>query len=627
MIRRSSFRASSVVLLVAAFIVASTTHASQDVLGSRWRLVGAVSDPAAALDPFASPSFKGQDGFDDVRTLDELRALDDTLISLVERVRPSVVLLRSEGARGVATGTAVIISKDGLLATCGHVGRRPGRNVTAVLSDGTEIRGRTLGQVFEGGVDCGLVQLEAEGRELPSVPLGTTDGLAPGDWVLALGYTHGIPDVMRPALVRVGRVLDSTDFELFIDAPIDAGDSGGPSFNLRGEVVGLNARCGRESWQNVATPVDRLSERLDELKSRVEASQQPPESPEVAKERAQPPRFRSYPERIGKGALERSIPSPEITSGAEASMVRVRSGDRLIAYGLVVDADGLVVTKASQLEPDAELVVESAARQRFTAREACRDASTDVALLRLDDVHANGNALLRPVQWSTADGLTPGAVVLTPRGFGAEPAFGFAAIERRESELDLLDGPYLGVQTRAARAEELENADVEHGVVVMRVMPSTAAERAGIEVGDLVREVEGEPVDSPVELRRALRRHQVGDCIEVAIVGADGEATLKVTLGRRADSNEGLRRGNTATPISRRSSGLGWLLAHDAVTEPEEMGTPLVDIDGRVVGMNIARYDRTATHAIDAARMADVSARLVQQARGAERANESTTTR
>lgn len=592
------------------------------------------ASPAAAGEPspdrVVPPTFRGHDRFDDIRTVEELRELECEIVDVVERVRPSVVLLRGESARGGASsGTAVIIGKDGLLATCGHVGRSPGRNVTALLADGTELRGRTLGQCLEGDVDCGLVQLEVEGRELPAAALGTTVGLAKGDWLIAMGYTHGLSDEGRPSLVRVGRVVGVKDTALLFDAPIDAGDSGGPSFNLRGEVIGLNSRCGRESWQNLASPIDRLVERMELLRDQREPPGEPAEGQSVEapnappdSEQSRPRRGSRFPSESGgedKVAVQRAVPLNAVATRAQSAMVRVHCDDRPVALGLVIDANGLAVTKASQLEPGSPIAVETAGGAFHVAREVARDAATDVALLRFNvgRLAARATGRLETVVWDIDAPVAPGAVLITPRGLiGSEDglALGFAAIERRESEPDRTDGPFLGVQTRPASLEERERVAVERAVTVVHVVPGAAAERAGLAPGDILVALDGTELDSPNQLRRVIGRHRVGDRLRLEAVGAKGALAIEITLGRRGDARE-TRRGNTATPISRRSSGFGSLLAHDTVTEPEQMGGPVVDLDGNVVGMNIARYDRTATHAIGADRMAETCRRLVEQSR------------
>jgi serine protease Do len=586
----------------------------------------ALTAASNATPPVTQPAvvdeFEGQDRFDVVRSLDELRQLEREIMDVVMRVRPSVVLLRGTGPNGTqGSASAVIIGKDGLLATCGHVGRRPGREITALLPDGTELRGRTLGQCFEEGIDCGLVQLETEGRELPAVEMGTTKGLAEGDWVIALGYTHGLAEGSRPALVRVGRTIGIKEKELFIDAPIDAGDSGGPSFNLRGEVIGLNARCGKASWNNIATPVDRLSERMETLLAQREPEDSPTQTRDPSRRGGLP--LGREPDTTGKRELERSVPLDGLVEPAVAAMVQVYCDERRVAFGLVVDANGLIVTKASQIEAGSVLEIESAAGCRHAAEVAGRDQQADVALLRLignakaaDDGTAER---LEPVQWATDTVIAPGAVLVTPRGRGLRPALGFAAIERRESEADLMDVPYLGVQTRPSNPAERRRAEVDRAVTVVRVLPGTAAERAGLKPGQILLSLDGADLGSPEELRRLLRERAIGQRIQLRTLDgeriAPQEATLDIVLSSRADSPQGNSRGNTSTPISRRSSGFGALLAHDTVTEPLEMGSPLVDVNGRIVGMNIARFDRTATHAIAADRMVEICRSLSEQLR------------
>lgn len=160
---------------------------------------------------------RGQDPFDRVETVEDLALLESELVARASQVLPTVVNLRLGGRMGGATGTGVIISPDGLVATCGHVGVRAGRRVQALLSDGTVLRGTTLGQANLGKLDCGLVQLDTEGKDLPSAPLGRSADLATGDWLVVMGYTQGPPSEPRPALVRVGRVTKSSPEEVLFD--------------------------------------------------------------------------------------------------------------------------------------------------------------------------------------------------------------------------------------------------------------------------------------------------------------------------------------------------------------------------------------------------------------------------
>lgn len=572
-------------------------------------LVGAVL--AAALSP-AVAAGEGHDAHDDVRSVEELRDLESEFRSLSARLRPSVVMLRLGGRFGGSTGTGVVLSPDGLVATCGHVGGRAGRRVTAVLADGTELSGRTLGQAEVGALDCGLIQLDTEGRALEAAPLGTSSDLARGDWVVAMGFTHGPPERERPALVRVGRVLRITADELLFDAPIDSGDSGGPSFNLRGEVVGINSRCGGPSWQNAATPVDRLRERMrqfldgtDERLTTLDFDERPDPGVRTSFERGG--------SEHGRMQLQRSLPLDALVAPARASMVRVLDGNATRCFATVVDAEGHAVTKRSQLPEgwqSGEVALESADGGRMAAHVVGTDGPLDLAVLRID------GCTLPPVRWDEAVPVEPGKVLLTPRlGIGT-PALGFAAIERRESPPDLSAGPYLGVRTDTATKDELRAGGIGRALRIDEVVPGSGAAAAGVRVGDLLAALDGTEVIDRFALRRMISGKAPGDRVRLSLVRDGGRLEVEAVLGRRQpEGRDGPRRGNTTTPISDVSSGFGEVIAHDGIVWPEQCGGPVVDLDGRALALNVARYDRTATHALDAATVMAAVRRIVDGSR------------
>ncbi|MFO0963194.1 MAG: trypsin-like peptidase domain-containing protein [Phycisphaerales bacterium] len=548
------------------------------------------------------PVGRGQDPFDQLHTIDELRTLEKRVVETAARVRPAVVQLRLGGERrgGFAstTGTGVVITPDGLVASCGHVGGRAGRKVEAVLADGTVLRGRTLGQANRGMLDCGLIQLETEGRDLESAPLGTSTGLAEGDWLIALGFTQGPPEEPRPALLRVGRVLRNDADELLFDAPIDAGDSGGPSFNLRGEVVALNSRCGRQPWENAATPVDRLRERIQDLHDGLDESLFA--LVDADEEESVHTNFTSGASPHGRLAVQRGVPLAEVASRAMQSTLRVVEGGDTVGYATVVDPSGLAVTKLSLLREGATGARVSVETRDGTRREAevvGRDPRLDLALLQV------AGEPLPAVEWTGGTAPRPGEVLLSPRLGPNGPALGFAAIERRESDRAWDSMPYLGVRSEAATMEEIKTTGARSAIRVDEVVKGSAAEAAGLREGDLLVTLDGEPLGGRNGLRRAIAQREVGDTVSIEYVREGERATASATLARRADPDRPVRRGNTTTPISKVSTGFGVVLAHDANIWPEQCGGPVVDLDGKVVGINIARFDRTATHALPAERV------------------------
>ena len=580
---------------------------------------------AAALTPWAAASagvtgaeIVGHDGFDRIESVTDLRALEARIREVADRARPSVVLLRLAGDDGLSSGSGVVITPDGLVVTCGHVGEAAGRRVRATLADGTTLTGRTLGQADIGMLDCGLVQLDTEGADLPTSPLGSSSDLAPGDWLVTIGYTQGPPQSARPALVRAGRVLRCDRDELLFDAPIDSGDSGGPSFNLRGEVVGINSRCGRQPWENAATPVDRMRERMVEFGEGLDEELFLVFGAGEARDVAT--RFVPGGDGNGRLAVQRAIPLADVTRVAQASMLEVLTGERddeLLSYATVIDPDGHAVTKRSQLRGanvGSEAWVRDPNGVRHQARVVGVDPSLDLALLEVTGLEAP------PIAWTPGATVAAGQVLLTPRLGDQPPALGFAAIERRESERDPMAGPYLGVMSEAMTKQEAQDAGVEQGVRIVQVVPGNPADQAGIKVGDVIVAVDGAPVSGRDGLRRRLLERAIGERVGIELVRNGERMRIEAELAPRPDEGarrrgpRGAARGNTVTPISGRSSGFGEVLAHDAIVRPTQCGGPVVDLDGRVVGLNIARFDRTATHALGAVRVEAAVRRMLGNA-------------
>jgi serine protease Do len=529
-------------------------------------------------------------------TVEELRQLEQRLTEIAERTRPAVVLLQIRERGGSSNGTGVVISSDGLVATCGHVGERAGRRVTATLPDGRRLSGRTLGQANDGALDCGLIQLDVEGEPLPTVPLGTSAAIEPGEWVVSLGYTQGPPAEPRPAFVRAGRITRASDREILFDAPIDAGDSGGPIVNLRGEVVGINSRCGRQPWENAATPVDRLRERHAEFRDGLdEADMAPPLR--VGGSGDGWTSFARGGDDLGRLSVQRSAPLAEICMGAERSVLQVRSQNQVVALATVVDANGHAVTKRSELPRRGTLSVRDHRGEDRAARVVAEDRRMDLALLEV------GGEPLPGIEWGPGT-VQAGQVLVSPRPGTSGPALGFASIERRESERDWRMGAFLGVQTEPVSRSEATESGVESAVRVVTVVEGGAAEEAGLRPGDLLVTLDAQPLSGREGLRRRIMDRDPGDVVTIVLLRDGERREASATLRPRPEREGGTaQRGNTRTEISTVSTGFGEVFAHDAIIRPEQCGGPVLSLDGLAQGLNVARYDRTSTHVLDAIRV------------------------
>ena len=139
----------------------------------------------------------------------------------------------------------------------------------------------------------------------------------------------------------------------------------------------------------------------------------------------------------------------------------------------------------------------------------------------------------------------------------------------------------------------------ESGARILDVVAESAAERASLEPGDLVTAINASSVDGSQDLVSLIRKHTAGETITISLV-RDGRSLVKsVTLGffdttfPDQDVNIAL-----SGDISDRRTGFQKIIQHDMPLSPKAMGGPLMDLQGRVIGINIARYDRVATYAL-----------------------------
>jgi serine protease Do len=144
-----------------------------------------------------------------------------------------------DGGTQMSQGSGFIITSDGKVVTNYHV-VKDAREVTVVADDGTEYKAKVLGS--DEKTDVAVVQIDGKGKAFPTVPFATAP-IRVGDWVLAVGNPFGLGGTVTAGIVSArGREIGAGPYDDFlqIDAPINHGNSGGPTFNLNGEVVGMN---------------------------------------------------------------------------------------------------------------------------------------------------------------------------------------------------------------------------------------------------------------------------------------------------------------------------------------------------------------------------------------------------
>jgi len=142
-------------------------------------------------------------------------------------------------------GSGFIINKEGYIVTNNHVVENA-KEIIVTLHNEKDYRAKVVG--LDKKTDLALIKIEAE-EDLPMAPLGDSDRLGVGEWVMAIGNPFGLAETVTAGIVSAkGRVIGAGPYDDFIqtDASINPGNSGGPLFNFWGEVVGINTNLAKE---------------------------------------------------------------------------------------------------------------------------------------------------------------------------------------------------------------------------------------------------------------------------------------------------------------------------------------------------------------------------------------------
>ena len=352
-------------------------------------------------------------------------------------------------------GSGVVVSGDGYILTNHHV--IDGADaITVEFADGRSFKGKLIGS--DQPSDLAVVKIDA--TKLQTLALANSDDAQVGDVVLAVGNPLGVGQTVTMGIVSAkGRQTDGDSYQDFIqtDAPINQGNSGGALVNLKGELIGINSQILSPSQGNIgigfAIPSNMARRVMDDLRKdgRVRRAQLgvmiQPVTPDMA-------------ESLGLKEAHGVIVS-SVSPGSAAEHAGVKPGDILKSY------NGQPVTDINALR---NRVAETAPGSSASLG-IIRDGSEKTLTVKLDEVAGK-----------------------SARSTAGEPAS---------------DKTALGVSVAPLTPQAAERAGLPkdaHGLLVQDVDPDGRAADAGIQSGDLIREVNRQPVQSVEELRAAVKR-------------------------------------------------------------------------------------------------------------------------
>jgi len=352
-------------------------------------------------------------------------------------------------ARGMGSG--FIISADGMILTNAHV-VASAKEVTVKLTDKREFRAKVLG--VDKATDVALIKIEA--ANLPTVRMGSSSDLRVGEWVAAIGSPYGFENTITSGIVSAKwRSLPDGAYVPFIqtDVAVNPGNSGGPLFNMKGEVIGINSqiysRTGGYQGLSFAIPIEVAVKVKDQL------------------------------QRYGK-----------VTRGHLGVTIQELNQSLAESFGLK-RADGALVTAIAPNSPAQKAGVQ--AGDVIIGFNGKRIASSAEVPLAVADVRPGESAQLKVWRKGKEENLSV-VVGTTPQ----------ATLAQAQQQSAPVEQPRLGVAVRPLTAEESQQAGLSSGLVVQQSGGPAAA--AGIVPGDVIISVNGTPVKSSAELRNLVQK-------------------------------------------------------------------------------------------------------------------------
>jgi len=276
-----------------------------------------------------------------------------------------------------------------------------------------------------------------------------------------------------------------------------------------------------------------------------------------------------------------------VVSAAAESTVQVKCSNSTVALGTVVDAKGLIITKASELTGD--ITVKLRDGRILPARIVDTRNDLDLAILKVDASD------LKPITWADAPKIDVGEWVAAP-GMPDRPVVAVGIVSTPRRVIPPIPG-VLGVS--------LADSDDGKGVKIAEVIPGSAAEKARLKANDVILKIDGKEANTRAELSAMIHKCEPGTLVTLTVDRDGREIEIKATLaatfgdptgGGRVVDPEVILGG----PVSKRASNFPAVIQHDTVLRITECGGPLVDLEGKVLGINIARAGRTESYAIPA---------------------------
>jgi serine protease Do len=376
-------------------------------------------------------------------------------------------------------GSGFIIDANGLILTNNHVIENANK-ITVRLSDRKEYDAEVVGR--DPRTDIAVIRITQEGVNLPTAPLGDSNQLQVGEWVIAMGSPFGLDNSVTAGIVSAkGRWIGAGAYDNFIqtDASINPGNSGGPLINMSGEIVGINtaifSRTGGNLGIGFAIPINLAKEVVPQLVKKGKVTRG---WLGVSIQRITPELAESLGLKERHGALVAGV-----EPGSPADQAGIKTGDVIVEYG------GEKVTDSTQL-PIMVARTEVGTNVKIRVLRDKRNVPLNVTIGELKEEQVVATAPQTGKLGLTVQNLTP------------------------------------------QMAERLGLKEAR-GVVITAVEPRGAAAQAGLRPGDIVLEANRQPIKEAGDFKKMVDAVKPGE--NLLILVRRGESNMFLVLKPGSD--------------------------------------------------------------------------------------------
>ena len=383
-----------------------------------------------------------------------------------------------EEQRSGSLGSGVIVDRNGYILTNNHVVDKATRITVKFMSDDTEYPATVIGT----DKDTDLAVIHVDKKNLPAARIGNSDALQPGDWSVAIGSPFGFQATVTAGIISaIARDVpggEATTFQHFIqtDAAINPGNSGGPLANINGEVVGINtmiaSRSGGYQGIGFAMPMNTAVKVYNQI-------------------------IRSG--HVTRGSIGIQFPADDGTS-QHTALLKVYGAEHGV-FVKEVEPNG-PAEKSGLKEED---VITAINGHNITKGQDLIDlvADSPVGSTLKANVIRNKKPMMLDIVVGDRTKIFPaqyGGVKAEPDDNGPEPT----AAQMK-----------FGMSVQALRAGERQNMNFKKdgGVLVASVEPGSFADDITLQKGDVIVEMNRQPVNAPEDIRKIQATLKPGDAV------------------------------------------------------------------------------------------------------------------